>query len=100
MRLITILLIGAGSLVMLSAQTPTFFTPESLKANNIPIDVSWYGSPYAYDWNGDGKKDLLTGQFSYGYVRFYPNLGTNNNPSFGDSSFLEAGGSNISVYAS
>ena len=100
MRIIKIVLVIAGWAVMLFAQTPTFFKGESLKANNIPIDVTWYGSPYAYDWNGDGKKDLLTGQFSYGYVRFYPNTGTNNNPSFTDSSFVQANGSNISVYAS
>ncbi len=99
MRTLTIIMITALT-VLVFGQTPTFFRAESLKANNIPIDVSWYGSPYAYDWNGDGKKDLVTGQYSYGYVRFYQNLGTNNNPSFGDSSFLQASGSPISVYAS
>jgi len=98
MRLFVIMLIGASA--VLSAQTPTFFKAESLKANNVPIDITWYGSPYAYDWNGDGKKDLVTGQFSYGYVSFYPNSGTNNNPLFTTFSYLQAGGTNISVYAS
>lgn len=99
MRFLTIIMICALT-VFVYAQKPTFFRAESLKASGTPIDVTYYGSPFAYDWNGDGKKDLVTGQFSYGYVRFYPNTGTNNNPSFTSFSYLQAGGSNISVYAS
>ncbi len=37
MRFIAILLISAGSLAMLSAQTPTFFKPESLGFPNFVI---------------------------------------------------------------
>lgn len=99
MRILTIIVVSA-CVTLVFAQKPAFYAAESLKANNIPIDVSWYGSPYVYDWNGDGKKDLLSGQFSCGYVRYYQNLGTNNSPLFGDSSFLQASGSPISVYAS
>ena len=99
MRILTIIVVCACA-TLVFAQKPAFYAAESLKANNIPIDVTYYGSPYAYDWNSDGKKDLVCGQFSYGYVSFYPNTGTNDNPSFTTFSYLQANGSNISVYAS
>ncbi|HID31917.1 MAG TPA: VCBS repeat-containing protein [bacterium (Candidatus Stahlbacteria)] len=80
-----------------SAQTPQFFPPETLKSSGVNIDVGYYGSPYVYDWDGDGKKDLLVGQFHYGKVRFYRNTGTNNNPVFSGYEFLKADGSDITV---
>ena len=38
-------------------------------------------SPEVFDLNGDGKKDLIVGE-EYGYVYFFPNVGTDQNPSF------------------
>jgi hypothetical protein len=49
------------------------------------------------DWNGDGKQDLLLGQFSSGKVRFYENIGENFAPVFGDPVYLQADGSDISL---
>ena len=34
------------------------------------------------DWDLDGLKDLILGQFSYGYIYFYKNVGTNSAPIF------------------
>ncbi len=79
---------------------PAFFAPETLKSGGVNIDVSWYGSPFVYDWDSDGKKDLVCGQFSSGNISFFKNYGTNNNPSFNGYSYLYADGTPITVYAS
>ncbi len=79
------------------AAAPRFLNPVYIQASGRNIDVGYYGHPYTYDWDGDGKKDLIVGQFHYGNIRYYRNLGTNNNPSYGDSVLLQAGGSTITL---
>lgn len=79
------------------AQAPLFFEPETLEANNFPMQVDYYGAPYVYDWDGDGDKDLIVGQFVSGAIRLYYNIGTNNDPVFGNFSLLQADGGNISL---
>jgi len=97
-KICIVLLIG---IAIAFTQTPIFLPGTYVYAGSSPIDVTWYGSPFYYDWDGDGVKDLVTGQYSSGYVRFYKNIGTNTNPQFGTSfSYLYADGSPISVYAS
>ncbi len=81
-------------IVILEA-APRFQDPVNIKANGKDIVVQYYGAPYVYDWDSDGKKDLLIGQLYFGNIRFYRNIGTNNNPVFGDSAFLYADGSEI-----
>jgi hypothetical protein len=93
-----ILIVGLFSIVL--AQTPVFEPGQYVLANGSIIDVSWYGSPCYYDWDGDNVKDLITGQYSSGYVRFYKNYGTDANPSYTTFQYLYADGSPISVYAS
>lgn len=93
-----VILIG---LVAVFAQTPVFLPAVYVNAGSSPIDVGYYASPFYYDWDGDMIKDLVTGQYSNGYIRFYRNIGTNANPQFGASfQYLYADGSPISVYAS
>jgi hypothetical protein len=97
-KICIVLLIG---LVAGIAQTPIFLPGTRVNAGGTPIDVGYYASPHYYDWDGDNIKDLVTGQYSSGYVRFYKNIGTNNNPQFGASfSYLYADGSPITCYAS
>lgn len=91
---VVIILFAAG---YLNAAAPQFLAPEYLQSNGVNIDVSYYGHPFAVDWDGDGNKDLITGQFTYGNVRYYRNTGTNNAPVFGDSAILQAGGSPITL---
>jgi len=54
--------------------------------------------PVAFDWNGDGKLDLLAGN-SAGYVQYFENTGTNATPVFEDRGYLKAGGQTIRVMA-
>jgi hypothetical protein len=79
------------------AQTPIFDPPIPIQANGVNINVGYGGnaSPFVIDWDGDGKQDLLLGQFDGGRIRFYANIGTHYNPAFGDFDYLEADGSVI-----
>jgi hypothetical protein len=81
------------------AQTPVFDAPVAIEANSGPINVGTGGnaSPFVVDWNGDGKRDLLLGQYDGGKVRFYENIGEDTAPVFGDFSYLQADGSDITL---
>ncbi len=96
-RLIIILSVCLSTVAF--AIPPVFDAPVALQANGTPINVGYGGnaSPFMVDWNGDGKQDLLLGQFDAGKIRFYANTGTNYNPTFGDFSYLQADGSDISL---
>jgi hypothetical protein len=81
------------------AATPVFDAPVAIEANGVPINVGYGGnaSPFMIDWNGDGKQDLLLGQFDGGKVRYYENVGTNFAPEFADFIYLQADGLDISL---
>jgi hypothetical protein len=81
------------------AEPPVFDAPVAIEANGTPINVGTGGnaSPFVVDWNGDGKQDLLLGQYLYGKIRFYANTGTNFDPAFGDFAYVQADGSDISL---
>lgn len=53
-----------------------------IEADGKPINVGGRAAPVADDWNGDGKKDLLIGNFD-GNIRVYLNKGTDAYPQFG-----------------
>ncbi len=80
------------------AGTPVLQAGSSIYAGSAPLAVELgYSMPFVVDWNNDGKKDLLVGQKSGGKVRLYLNEGTDANPSFNGFSYLQAGGSDISL---
>lgn len=94
-----VLILVISTAFVMFAQTPVFDPPVYVQANGVNINVGYGGnaSPFVVDWDGDGKQDLLLGQFDMGRVRFYTNIGTNYNPTFGDFVYLQASGSYISV---
>jgi hypothetical protein len=55
-----------------------------IEADGKPIKVGERAAPVADDWNGDGKKDLLVGNF-VGNIRVYLNKGSDTAPLFGSS---------------
>jgi hypothetical protein len=68
-----------------------FQPPVLLKADGMAIRVEspGYAAPCLADINGNGKKDLLVGQFAGGKIKVYKNLGGGK---FGAGSWLHAGG--------
>lgn len=61
-------------------------------ADGKPVDVerSGHAAPAVGDVDGDGKPDLLVGQFSGGKMRVYRNAGTAKNPKLGDFEWFKA----------
>jgi hypothetical protein len=84
-----------------------------LLTGDKPIDVTTgHASPYVYDFNGDGKLDLLVGEFGSGTyrgettsksslanarLRVYLNKGSNALPRYDGFKYLQADGENASV---
>jgi len=55
--------------------------PVRLEAAGKPIDTEiGHAAPFVCDFDGDGIKDLLVGQFGEGLLRIYRNEGTNSEP--------------------
>jgi hypothetical protein len=54
-----------------------FAPPVRLTADGVPIRVEspGYASPCLADLDGDGKLDLLVGQFNKGKIKFFKGLG-------------------------
>jgi hypothetical protein len=78
-----------------SAAPPMFNTPVFVESSGDRIDVGSHSSPCVTDWDGDGLKDLILGQFDLGMIRFYPNVGTNEQPLFEGYTLMLADGEPI-----
>lgn len=60
---------------------PELEPPVRLEAAGKPIDTEiGHAAPFVYDFDGDGIKDLLVGQFGQGLLWIYRNEGTNSEP--------------------
>lgn len=68
------LLLVSGTAVATAAE---FQPPRRLEAGGSPVRVEspGYAAPCWADLDGDGKKDLLVGQFNQGKIQIYKNLG-------------------------
>ena len=77
-----------------------FEKPVRLKAGGefINVDIG-HAAPYVFDWNKDGKRDLLVGQFGNGKLRIYLNSGTNIQPKYTTLEWFKAGGAVATVPA-
>ncbi len=76
------------------ARNSVFQKPVRLKAADLFIDSGpqWaHSGPCLHDVDGDGRRDLLVGDFS-GQFRLYRNVGTDREPKFAASELLMAGG--------
>jgi hypothetical protein len=70
-----------------------FAPPVKLEAAGQPIDVHiGHAAPFACDWDGDGVKDLLVGQFGEGKLLVYKNVGTATEPELAAAELFMAGG--------
>ncbi len=60
------------------------------------LDVGNDASPFHYDWDADGKRDLLVGD-NQGQVQFFQNTGSDSVPTFNSSVLINAGYSTLDV---
>ena len=61
--------------------SPDLAQPVRLEAAGKPIDTDiGHAAPFVCDFDGDGIKDLLVGQFGQGILWIYHNEGTNSQP--------------------
>lgn len=66
--------------------------PVRLEADGKPIDTEvGHAAPALYDFDGDGKRDLLVGQFGDGKLKIFRNIGDNKAPKFAAEQWLKAG---------
>ncbi len=82
---------------------PAFGTFENLQAAGADIVHPGSGcgapAPWVCDYDADGKKDLLVGTGNEGYVYFYRNTNTDDNPVLTAGVRLSVGGATLSVGA-
>jgi len=77
--------------------TPQFVGPMPIVDGSSQIDVGTYGAPSMADWNEDGARDLVVGQFDYGKIRLYLNRGQDVAPVFDGYTFFQSGGTDIAL---
>ncbi len=97
MRNLSVLVTVAFLAPLALGLTPRFTSPEQVEDGGVPIDVGYYGSPAMSDWNLDGAKDLVLGQFDQGKIRLYLNTGPDTAPQFNGYTFFQAGGNDITL---
>jgi hypothetical protein len=72
--------------------------PVRLEADGKPIDTDiGHATPALYDFDGDGKRDLLVGQFGDGKMKIFKNIGTHKEPKFAAEEWLKAGGAVVTT---
>ena len=76
----------------LAARADELDAPFRVEAAGEAVDVEvGHAAPFVVDFDGDGKRDLLVGQFGGGKLRVYANVGTNEAPRFEGFSVFRAG---------
>lgn len=90
--LLAVLLVYGGILA-----GPMFGPFTWIESSGTQIDVGYYGAPCIVDWDGDGLKDMILGEFTYGKIRFYPNSDSNDSPLFTGFTYVQSDGVDITM---
>jgi hypothetical protein len=87
-----VLLLG-GQTAPAADPVTEFLPPVRLEAAGKPIDTAiGHAAPFVGDFDGDGVRDLLVGQFGDGILWVYRNTGTNARPRFAAGVKFKGGG--------
>ena len=100
MRLLTLTIVLALTAAPDAGAAPSdaLGAPVKNLAGGKPIDVEiGHAAPYLLDLDGDGKRDLLVGQFGGGRLRVFVNEGTDAKPRYGKWTYLKAGSEDARV---
>lgn len=80
------------------ARFPELAEPVRIEADGQPIDtLIGHAAPFVCDFNGDGVKDLLVGQFGGGNCTIYLNKGSDAAPDLAAGVKFKAGEEDGSV---
>ena len=91
-------LVVAGADPVLAKPMKSLGAPRLVLDGKQPINVEiGHAAPAVMDFNRDGKKDLLVGQFGGGRLRIYLNKGSKRNPQFQGFQYLTIGGKQVTV---
>ncbi len=86
--------------LVFAGEAPRLGAPIQVKDGDRAIDVEiGHAAPLLEDWDGDGKPDLLVGQFGNGKLRLYRNAGTAAEPRFKGFEWVQAGGGDAKIPA-
>jgi hypothetical protein len=78
--------------------SPVLTNSGFIQAGSSALDVGLRATPVVCDWNGDGKKDLVSGNDT-GRILVFLNIGTNPAPAFGGTpTTVYCGASPIGFY--
>lgn len=80
------------------AGAPVFSEPVSVLQEHADLYAGTLPAPTTVDWDGDGVLDILAGN-SEGFVLFFKNVGSNEEPKFLPATRVAAGGREIQVQA-
>jgi hypothetical protein len=72
--------------------------PSLVLADGKPVQVGrGHADPVLYDWDGDGVRDLVVGQFEEGRIWVYRNTGSEKDKRFAAPASLDAEGMPIKI---
>ncbi len=80
------------------AGAPIFAEPVSVLQEHADLYAGTLPTPTTVDWDGDGVLDILAGN-SEGFVLFFKNIGSHDEPKFLPATRVQAGGREIQVQA-